>query len=180
MFTLKRLILVLQLRITNLLRTPSPCLTTQNLRQLTSTFSHLIHHHLHAISVYVTQSYTSSQLHNIRASMSISLLQRLNKMQGLTKLNRPKERQESNHKGYDDSQNEQITFASDTPNSNHNEFKNNTNDFPKLDNFLNAQLYSVSKNKEKCLSQNYNIFQVLNVRLLKHILNCQVRDSINN
>ena len=38
-----------------------------------------------------------------------------------------------------------ITFASDTPNSNHNEFKNNTNDFPKLDNFLNAQLYSVSK-----------------------------------
>ena len=73
-----------------------------------------------------------------------------------------------------------ITFASDTPNSNHNEFMNNTNDFPKLDNFLNAQLYSVSKNKEKCLSQNYNIFQVLNVRLLKHILNCQVRDSINN
>ena len=39
-----------------------------------------------------------------------------------------------------------ITFASDTPNSNHNEFKNNTNDFPKLDNSLNAQLYSVSKN----------------------------------
>jgi hypothetical protein len=40
-----------------------------------------------------------------------------------------------------------ITFASDTPNSNHNEFKNTaTNDFPKLDNFLNAQLYSVSKN----------------------------------
>ena len=39
-----------------------------------------------------------------------------------------------------------ITFASDTPNSNHNEFKNNTNDFPKLDKFLNAQLYSVSKN----------------------------------
>ena len=57
-----------------------------------------------------------------------------------------------------------ITFASDTPNSNHNEFKNNTNDFPKLDNFLNAQLYSVSKNEEKCLSQNYNIFQVLNER----------------
>jgi hypothetical protein len=44
-----------------------------------------------------------------------------------------------------------ITFASDTPNSNHNEFKNKpmtTNDFPKLDNFLNAQqhLHSVSKN----------------------------------
>ncbi len=41
-----------------------------------------------------------------------------------------------------------ITFASDTPNNNHNEFKNNTNDFPKLDNFLNAQqqLHSVSKN----------------------------------
>jgi hypothetical protein len=39
-----------------------------------------------------------------------------------------------------------IIFASDTPNSNHNEFKNNTNDFPKLDNSLNAQLYSVSKN----------------------------------
>jgi hypothetical protein len=38
-----------------------------------------------------------------------------------------------------------ITFASVTPNSNHNEFKNNTNDFPKLDNFSNAQLYSVSK-----------------------------------
>ena len=36
-----------------------------------------------------------------------------------------------------------ITFASG---SNHNELKNNTNDFPKLDNFLNAQLYSVSKN----------------------------------
>ena len=63
---------------------------TQNLR-LTSTFSHLIHHHLHAISVYVTP-YTSSQLHNIRASMSTSLLQRLKKMQDLTKLNRPKER----------------------------------------------------------------------------------------
>ena len=62
-----------------------------------------------------------------------------------------------------------ITFASDTPNSNHNEFKNNTNDFPKLDNFLNAKLYSVSKNlvvktKEKSLSQSYNIFQVLNGR----------------
>ena len=57
-----------------------------------------------------------------------------------------------------------ITLASDTPNSNHNEFKNNTNDFSKLDNFLNAQLYSVSKNEEKCLSQNYNIFQVLNGR----------------
>ena len=39
-----------------------------------------------------------------------------------------------------------ITFASDKPNSNHNKFKNNTNDFPKLDNFLNAKLYSVSKN----------------------------------
>jgi hypothetical protein len=38
-----------------------------------------------------------------------------------------------------------ITFASDTPN-NHKKFKNNTNDFPKLDNLLNAQLYSVSKN----------------------------------
>ena len=36
-----------------------------------------------------------------------------------------------------------ITFASD---SNHNELKNNTNDFPKLDNFLNAQLYLLSKN----------------------------------
>jgi hypothetical protein len=61
-----------------------------------------------------------------------------------------------------------ITFASDKPNSNQNEFKNNTNnDFPKLDNFLNAQLYSVSKEfgcKEKCLSQNYNIFKVLNGR----------------
>jgi len=59
-----------------------------------------------------------------------------------------------------------ITFASDTPN-NHKKFKNNTNDFPKLDNFLNAQLYSVSKEfgcKEKCLSQNYNIFKVLNGR----------------
>ena len=38
-----------------------------------------------------------------------------------------------------------ITFTSDRPNTNNNKFKNNTNDFPKLDNFLNAQLYSVSK-----------------------------------
>jgi hypothetical protein len=39
-----------------------------------------------------------------------------------------------------------ITFTSDRPNNNNNKFKNNTNDFPKLDNFLNAQLYSVSNN----------------------------------
>ena len=143
MFTLKSLILVLQLRITTLLLTPCPCLITQNLR-LTSTFSHLIHHYLHAISVYVTQSYTSSQLHNIRASMSTSLLQRLKKMQNLTKVKiGPKNARRAITKDTMIIRTNRITFASDTPNSNHNEFKNNTNDFPKLDNFLNAQLYSL-------------------------------------
>ena len=77
-----------------------------------------------------------------------------------------------------------ITFASDTPNSNHNEFKNNTNDFPKLDNFLNAQLYSVSKNflvvKRNVYAKTTIFFKYWMVGLLKHILNCQVRDSINN
>ena len=133
MFTLKRLILVLQLRITNLLRTPSPCLTTQNLR-LTSTFSHLFkHHHLHAISVYVTQSYASSQLHNIRASMSTSLLQRLKKMQDLTKVKiGPKNARRAITKDTMIIRTNRITFASDTPNSNHNEFKNNTMTFPNL------------------------------------------------
>ena len=51
-----------------------------------------------------------------------------------------------------------ITFASDTPNSNHNEFKNNTNDFPKLDNFLNAQLYSVSKEQREMFKPKLQYF----------------------
>ena len=66
-------------------------------------------------------------------------------MQDLTKLNRPTLGEQS-QKNTMIIRTNRITFASDTPNSNHNEFKNNTNDFPKLDNFLNAQLYSVSKN----------------------------------
>ncbi len=45
-----------------------------------------------------------------------------------------------------------ITFASDTPNNNHNEF--NTNDFPKLDNFLNAQQQSHSVSKNLVVKRN--------------------------
>ena len=143
MFTLKRLILVLQLRITNLLRTPSPCLTTQNLR-LTSTFSHLIHYYLHSYMPYQSTLLNPILAPNCTTSENqCPPLYYTDLISCKTAAYQPKERQESNHKGYDDNQNEQDN---NTPNNNHNEFKNNPNDFPKLDNLLNAQLYSVSKN----------------------------------